>query len=161
MTPQQFYKDVAELNVAEFRRSPNDIRLACNAVMSIDAFLGLHWAATNPGQRGDDAYKETVARNSECYRAVRDLAYALKHGELTGSSPRLVRTVSEVSTADRIMRDHHIWSDSDILTDFIVVVQTPKMECSATKLVELALRAAYAASLGETVPTDTLLEAGN
>lgn len=161
MTPQQFLTEIVEPNVAECRRRPTDLRAACNAVMTVDALLGLVWAASNPGQRGDDAYKETVAQSSACFRVVRDLAYALKHGELTGTLPRLVRTPAGLSVDDWRWNDDHVWDDSEIMSDQVIVVQTTQIACRAGLLLEKALRAARCASLGEAIPTDTLEEVAN
>jgi len=161
VTPQQFLTEVVEPNVAECRQRPTDLRAVCNAAMTMDALLGIVWATNHPGQRGDEAYKESVAQSSACFRVVRDLAYALKHGELTGTAPRLVRTPAGLLEDDRRWNDDHVWDDSEIMSDQIIVVQTPQTACRAGMLLERALRAARCASLGEAIPTDTLEEVAN
>jgi hypothetical protein len=45
----------------------------------------------------DDDWKEIVAEQDNMY-VLRDTAYALKHGNLTGKKPRLVRCSDQIET---------------------------------------------------------------
>jgi hypothetical protein len=97
MTPGEFLKTIAEPNINEFLGAQTDMRRAINAIHSIDDLVGqIHvWAKANaPGAMAasdDDNYRDHLS-NDEEFGALRDMAAALKHGELCRPKkpPRLV-----------------------------------------------------------------------
>lgn len=98
MTPGEFVKAIVEPNIHEFLGAQTDIRRAINAIHSIDDLVGqIHvWAKANaPGAMAasdDDHYRDHLS-NDEEFRALRDMAAALKHGELDKPKktvPRLI-----------------------------------------------------------------------
>jgi hypothetical protein len=93
---------VAAVNARLAIASPGDLRLAVNAIMTLDAFFGiLHAALFKLGsvkEQADDKWKEELARADKTYRLLRDSAYALKHGELDSRKPRLVRRHDQILT---------------------------------------------------------------
>jgi hypothetical protein len=87
MAPRGFFDAVAAVNAELAVRNPDDLRHAINAIMALDAFFGilhasLHGAAGVPGN--DSVWKEQLASSCESYKLLRDAAYTLKHGQLTG-----------------------------------------------------------------------------
>jgi hypothetical protein len=81
---------------------PGDVRLAINAIMTLDGFFGmLHAALYQTGavlERSDDQWKEKLAQQNERYRLLRDSAYMLKHGRLDDRKPRFVRRPDQILT---------------------------------------------------------------
>ena len=84
-------------------------------------------------ERDDGTWKETVAKGSKNYRVLRDAAYALKHGVLTRSTPRLVKQSEHVqampvgfdsATFDRDAFDtEQVWieaTDTDYRADEVI-----------------------------------------
>jgi hypothetical protein len=95
MTSRQFFDDIAEENARLAIAARQDLRLAINAIMTLDAFFGilhatLYKKSTAGVPRDDDKWKEQLAQQSDEYRLLRDAAFALKHGNLTRATPRLV-----------------------------------------------------------------------
>jgi ParB-like nuclease domain len=86
------FDHVAGENAKQAIAQPGDLRLATNAIMTLDGFFGtLHTKLHRTGivkQASDDACKEMVARYNTSYRVLRDMAYALEHGTLTRKKPR-------------------------------------------------------------------------
>jgi hypothetical protein len=101
MTPRQFFDSVADENARLAIAARHDLRLAINAIMTLDAFFGiLHAALYANGISGippdDDKWKEQLAQQSDEYRLLRDAAFALKHGNLTRAAPRLFRSPKQL-----------------------------------------------------------------
>jgi hypothetical protein len=95
VTPRQFFDDIAEENAQLAIAARHDLRLAINAIMTLDAFFGILHATLHEKHvagvpRDDDKWKDTLAQQSDEYRLLRDAAFALKHGNLTRATPRLV-----------------------------------------------------------------------
>ena len=82
--------------------SPGNLRLAINAIMALDGFFGtVHTERYDQGltkEPSDDKWKDQLAQQNADYRLLRDCAYALKHGRLTKSKPRLVRRSDQIVT---------------------------------------------------------------
>ncbi|TQF30014.1 hypothetical protein UNPA324_10555 [Bradyrhizobium sp. UNPA324] len=103
MTPRQFFREVAEPNAKQAITARSDLRLAINAIMTLDALFGilhatLHEASIVRTPRDDD-WKEELAKQSADYRLLRDAAYALKHGHLNvGKKQRIVRRPEQLFT---------------------------------------------------------------
>jgi hypothetical protein len=70
--------------------------------VTLDGFFGtLHAELLKIGtvqEKLDDRWKETLAKDCKSYRTLRDAAYALKHGALTHSTPRLVTRSEQIQT---------------------------------------------------------------
>src|SRR5262249_45822178 len=98
----EYFKEVAEANAKTAIDNPGDRRLTINAIMTLDGFFGtLHTELFRLGvlpNKSDDKWKETLAVSCHHYRVLRDAAYALKHGVLTRSAPRLVKRSDQVVT---------------------------------------------------------------
>ncbi|WP_345822886.1 hypothetical protein ABC766_31860 (plasmid) [Methylobacterium fujisawaense] len=93
MTPEAFLTEVVKSNVAAALTDPNDIRAIVNAILTLDALVGMihaHGKAADKAgiaeYKRDDDYCEALAATSPSYRVLRDAAASLKHGEL--SHPR-------------------------------------------------------------------------
>jgi len=99
-TLYEYFEDVADTNARAALESPGDLRLAINAIMTLDGFLGTLHSTLNRlrrvSERSDDQWKESVAQTCHHYRFLRDTAYALKHGTLDHRKPRLVRHSDQV-----------------------------------------------------------------
>ncbi len=99
-TLTEYFEEVADANAKAALESPGDLRLAINAIMTLDGFLGtLHSELVRQArvkQKSDDQWKESLAQTSQHYRVLRDMAYALKHGTLTHKKPRMVRHSDQV-----------------------------------------------------------------
>jgi hypothetical protein len=103
MTALKLYLDqVAAENARMAIERPGDLRLAINAVMTLDGFFGaLHselYEENRITQKDDDKWKDTLACENKSYRLLRDCAYALKHGNLTKPKLRLVRRHDQIVT---------------------------------------------------------------
>ncbi|MGZ8285680.1 MAG: hypothetical protein ACXW27_04375 [Allosphingosinicella sp.] len=104
MTPGAFLNDVVRPNVADFHQNFGDLRLAHNAVASVDA-LAAHlyvWLKANApnavsGIVDDSAFRAELANRDEMFRLLRDIAKAQKHVHLTRHNP-LVTQASQVAS---------------------------------------------------------------
>jgi hypothetical protein len=96
-----YFEEVPSANAKAAIANRGDRRLAINAIMTLDGFLGtLHsqlFKLKIISEKSDDKWKETLARSCHHYRVLRDTAYALKHGTLD-RSPRLVKRSDQVVT---------------------------------------------------------------
>jgi hypothetical protein len=128
LTPQEFLEEVARPNAQATIDNRGDLRLAVNAIMSLDAFFGiLHASLFERGtisERSDDVWKDQLTQETENYRLVRDTAYSLKHGKLDrGTKARLVRGPDQLFTmpgafqADIVQRNAfqtaQVWISTD------------------------------------------------
>ncbi|WP_111430804.1 hypothetical protein [Rhodobacteraceae bacterium DSL-40] len=136
LTAEVFLEEVVRPNVAAQRRNVGDMRLAVNAILAADAFWGLlhaEWKNTNgpaghPAPPPDDGtFRAKVAARNQPYRLLRDFAFAIKHGELVGSKPRLVRKPN-VKPLDRVWDDNAIWSDDEYWSDTETCIETDASE---------------------------------
>jgi hypothetical protein len=97
MTPGEFVGAIVEPNIQEFLATQTDIRRAINAIHAVDDLVGqIHaWAKANaPGSVADDddEYRDHLSADEE-FRALRDMAAALKHGELDRPKKKMPRLV--------------------------------------------------------------------
>jgi hypothetical protein len=113
MTPREYLETVVRPNMAEVNEDTGDIRLAHNAIASVDA-LGArlyHWASKHRPElvqsieREDDGYREELGQLDGDYRLLCDVALAVKHIELRKKTPRLVYSVSEISPEPLMVDD--------------------------------------------------------
>ncbi|MBR0733488.1 hypothetical protein JQ595_32555 [Bradyrhizobium japonicum] len=98
MTPADIFNNVAAPNVAAQGGDVGDIRLAVNAILSLDALMGvIHADRYRRGlETGDDiVFRNKLAAQHFEIRLVRDAAFALKHGELRPAA-RLVQRAEQI-----------------------------------------------------------------
>jgi hypothetical protein len=104
MTPEDFLDQVVTTNVVKLGENRGSLRHAVNAILSLDAFAGILFADVQLKGRAqcreDIEFREMLAVESPEFRLVRDAAFALKHGELIGKLPRLVRAAKQVAAHD-------------------------------------------------------------
>jgi hypothetical protein len=109
MRLSDYFNEVVAENASLATSFPGDLRLAINAIMTLDGFFGsLHAELLQTGKitdlpERDDDWKEIVAQQDNMYRVLRDTAYALRHGNLTGKKPRLVRRSDHAFHADVVL----------------------------------------------------------
>lgn len=103
MGPREFNAEVVAKNIADFHADYASLRLAFNAVASVDA-LAAHlceWCRANAPHElagGDDtAYREALARRNSSFELLRDVAKAQKHVRLTRGNPK-VNLASQTSS---------------------------------------------------------------
>jgi hypothetical protein len=53
--------------------------------------------------REDSSYKDELAAENAPIRALRDAAFALKHGRLTGKKPRVMSDVSQMAVGPNVV----------------------------------------------------------
>jgi len=120
--------DVATANVAELNATPGSMRAVVNAIFSLDAVVGgfhVEWKGGGSSTVPDDGKLRNIFA-SECpdYEIIRDAAFALKHGQLTGKKARLISrqdqirshpAAFDVATFDRLAFDTEsvIWLETD------------------------------------------------
>jgi hypothetical protein len=99
MTPREYLETVVRPNVSEFHDNHADLRLAHNAVASVDA-LAAHiyvWVKFNGPPAvtpfsDDTAYRAALCKRSGEFSLLRDIAKALKHVQLTRGAPQVTRS---------------------------------------------------------------------
>lgn len=130
MTPHEYLETVVRPNMAALNEDAGDIRLASNAVASIDA-LGAHiyqWAAhhepslIDPLKGDDDGYRNHLATLNEDYHLLCDVARAFKHIHLRTKTPRLVYSAFAVSPQPLMVSDMESVS-RDWTTEPCVLIQ--------------------------------------
>jgi len=93
LTAQSFFDIVVIPNQATLIGNPGDLRHAVNVIASLDDFVGiLAHELLKAGKitLKEEKFRDFLASQSSPYRLLRDMAYSLKHGELTGSKSPLV-----------------------------------------------------------------------
>ena len=102
MRARDFLEVVVQPNMQLALEEPQDWRHAVNAVLTIDALIGVIFAECQASEAlklpepTDDRYRDRLAQECASYRIVRDLAASIKHGELTRGKARLVKRPSQV-----------------------------------------------------------------
>jgi hypothetical protein len=142
--PIEFLTKVVAVSAAALSDSPDDERLAINAILTADAFFGIFFheqhSAGKSAHKGDDEYRDVVANKSECYRVLRDAAFAIKHGNLTRPKLRLVRRSDQVQKRETKWDDNAGWDDDSPWSDEAVMIETETGErVRVDKLVEEVL----------------------
>lgn len=128
MNASDFLAQVVEPNSNDLSESPDDIRTAVNAILSADVFFGVVFEekrnAGKSSYSGDEKYRDAVAAKSECYRALRDTAAALKHGRLDrGNKPRVVRSAAQTGTRETKWNDDGKWNNEEVWADEAVIIE--------------------------------------
>jgi hypothetical protein len=100
MTPTDFLDNVVTTNVVHLGENRGNMRCAVNALLTLDAFSGIlfaHLAKLDKSPKANDSeFRDLLSLECREFRIVRDAAFALKHGELTGKKPRLVERPDQV-----------------------------------------------------------------
>jgi hypothetical protein len=115
MTPAEFLNEIVAPNVAALSDDVGDLRLAVNAILTLDAMAGI--IHDNLYKRGlvttanDVEFRDRLALQYPEYVIVRDAAFALKHGELRSGKPRLVRRAAQVTSYSGAW-DEAVWDRS-------------------------------------------------
>ena len=113
MTPHQFLAEVVQPNMEDALRHPGDLRFACNAILCMDALMGLtYWHLEDLGdpratkyrnaQQPDSDFRGDLIASSKCaeLRGLRDASYTLKHGRLKSTrQKRVINSASQVAEA--------------------------------------------------------------
>jgi hypothetical protein len=129
MSPAEFLATVVQPNMQTALEQPNDLRAIVNAVLTVDALPGfIHAAgvvADDPAMmahKADDDFRAALATISPSYRVLRDMAAALKHGDLDRKRkrPRLVRSGG---AARRVRNMCGLYQCGDSLGGSVVVIE--------------------------------------
>jgi hypothetical protein len=100
MTPADFLDNVVTTNVVHLGENRGNMSCAVNALLTLDAFTGILFAHLAKLDRApstkDIEFRDLLADECREFRIVRDAAFALKHGELTGKKARLVERADQV-----------------------------------------------------------------
>jgi hypothetical protein len=124
VTPAEFFETVAKPNVQALCNDVGELRLAVNAILSLDALTGIIHADLHGNglvTKDDAAFRDSLATQHPDYRIVRDAAFALKHGELRGKT-RLVQRADQVTSYSGIWGDA-VWGRSAWGTDAVVWIE--------------------------------------
>ncbi len=110
MNAKTFFDTVARPNISAFIQNDGDYRLAVNAALSLDSAYGIifeelrengHQFLGNLGcqhkELKDNHFKDHIASLCPEYEILRDVAYSLKHGRLSGRRARMVYSAQDVS----------------------------------------------------------------
>jgi hypothetical protein len=124
MTPADFFNNIAAPNVDALGSDVGDIRLAVNAILTLDALMGVIHADRH--RRGleaadDSAFRNRLADQHFEYRLVRDAAFALKHGELK-SAARLVQRAEQITSYSGAW-DEAVWDRSAFDTEAVIWIE--------------------------------------
>jgi hypothetical protein len=99
VTPREFLDNVVRPNVTDFHAKYDSIRIAHNAVGSIDALVAhiftwcsIHVPDEIAGIRDDSEYRGKLAARNREFDLLRDIAKAQKHVHLTRGNPQLTNT---------------------------------------------------------------------
>ena len=112
MTPHQFLAEVVQRNMEDALRHPGDLRLACNAILCMDALMGItYWhlhalgdprATRYHGDNPDSKFRADLVKSRQELRALRDASYSLKHGRLTRGN-RVIDSASQVTEGANVL----------------------------------------------------------
>jgi hypothetical protein len=102
--PKEFFRVIVDANLQEFYADEGDLRLGVNAILTLDALVGvLHQeicrkSGVGPNDK-DEKFRDDLAAKSDAYQIVRDAAAAVKHGILTRpkQQPRMVLEVRDLA----------------------------------------------------------------
>jgi hypothetical protein len=98
MTPPEYLENVVRPNVADLHMQFDSIRLACNAIASVDALAAyiFVWCQASAhseisGIKDDTGYRATLAKRNTDFKLLRDTAKALKHVRLIQGTPLVTK----------------------------------------------------------------------
>lgn len=123
MTPVEFLEQMVRPNIAEFMKDKGDLRLAYNAILSVNALVAhIHHARSEPTAKDDDKFRNSLAGENSNYALLRDAANAVKHVRLTRGSPQL-SSVGQISAKPMVMADWRCLDEVPTLDAHHVVVE--------------------------------------
>ncbi|WP_267209919.1 hypothetical protein [Chelatococcus asaccharovorans] len=111
ITPRSFYIDAVYPNIREAILDHGSLRAFINAVLSIDAFMGIAFWYLHDHQDSlvstmnekDECFRDHYADKYSLYRNLRDTAFAINHGRLTrGKTPRKVKDTKQILRAKKM-----------------------------------------------------------
>jgi hypothetical protein len=73
--------------------------------------------------KDDSDFRDLLSSECPEFRAVRDAAFALKHGELTGKKPRLVERADQVASYSGAL-DEAVFDRSAFDTESVIWIET-------------------------------------
>jgi hypothetical protein len=123
--PTDFFKDIVTPNVDALGDDVGDLRLAVNAILSLDALAGIiHADLHSKGQETNDdvAFRDRLAEQHLEYGIARDAAFALKHGELRNKKPRLVQRAGQVTSYSAVF-DETVFDRSAFDTEAVIWIE--------------------------------------
>jgi hypothetical protein len=118
MTPKDFYELVVSPNLKDFHADPGNLRLAVNAILSLDALFGItYWALKDAGHpvpvrknKDDTDLRDHYSDLSDDFKAFRDGAKAIKHGQLyRGETKLLVKSAKDIQSKSVVI--HEVMAD--------------------------------------------------
>lgn len=122
LTSREFFDAVVVPNNNAQHADTSNLRHAFNAIAALDAYMGI-WAhelnSSGKVSLNDETLRDMLAARSRDYQALRDMAFALKHGELTQKKVRLVRRASGLTRQESAFNSQ----------EFAVGFQTEELIC--------------------------------
>lgn len=131
MIPEMFLAAVAQPNTAAAIDSPDDMRAVVNAILTLDALVGMIHAHEDAAGRPDiasckedDDYREVLAQISPSYCVLRDAAASLKHGELRHPrKKRLARLLRRPDALGAVPNTIGLFQCDDEIDGDVIVIQ--------------------------------------
>lgn len=127
MKPADFLDKVVTTNVVHLGENRGKMSCAVNALLTLDAFAGVLFAhlvkLDSAPSKDDSEFRDLLSRECSEFRVVRDAAFALKHGELTGKKPRLVERADQVVSYSGAF-DEAVFDRSAFDTESVIWIET-------------------------------------
>jgi hypothetical protein len=127
MTPSHYLDHVVTPNAVHLGENRGDMRYAVNALLTLDAFAGVLFAhlvkLDRAPSKDDGEFRDVLSGECPEFRVVRDAAFALKHGELTGKKPRLVERADKVISYSGAF-DEAVFDRSAFDTGSVIWIET-------------------------------------
>ncbi|TXN72827.1 hypothetical protein [Methylobacterium sp. WL6] len=109
--PLLFFETVVIPNIHAVEAAPDDMRLVVNAILTLDALVGIlleHLRAAGHPEvadlKGDEGFRDRLAGRCPGYAAIRDASAALKHGALTyGKKARVIRMPDQIQSTENVL----------------------------------------------------------
>ncbi|MDX7953620.1 hypothetical protein P7D22_20870 [Lichenihabitans sp. Uapishka_5] len=112
------------------QEQPGDLRATVNAVLTLDALAGVIFSAmkqiehpTVVSMKRDDEFRDLLAERCHEFRALRDLAAAYKHGELTNPKKKQPRLLAGPERLNRVENQIGVLECDDEIEGFVLVVE--------------------------------------
>jgi hypothetical protein len=126
LTSRDFHDQILVANIVAQHEQTHSLRHAVNAIASLDYYVGL-WShdlkATGRVKLDEEPFRGRLAERSLAYRILRDMAYSLKHGELTGTKPRLVKRAEQLEVQPGAF-DKNVFSPDAFQTEELICIKT-------------------------------------
>ncbi|MCP1931796.1 hypothetical protein [Bradyrhizobium elkanii] len=143
LTSQEFFETIVVPNNEAQHADTSSVRFAFNAIAAIDDYVGI-WAheLRSAGRISitEECFRDDLARRSGPYRALRDMAFALKHGELSGKKARLVSRAGSLADQGAAF-DPDTFSDAFATSGVICIEMDAGGAVEVWKMIEFAMEA--------------------